>query len=197
MLNRSLRLAILIAGFMAISGIIYSQEDQIPVRDDQFKKPPTEVVHHLDLGFGLGMDYGGLLGVQIGVAPIKHLTLFAAGGYYILGLGWNVGAKFLFIGKTDEHSVRPFLKGMYGTNSVNAGFSNDEYNKIYNGFTLGAGVEFRFGVEKKNGLDIDLNVPLRTPEYWEDYSTIVNDPNEDVLQGPMPVAFSIGFHHEF
>jgi hypothetical protein len=194
----SLRITILIACFTAISGIIYSQGDTIPVRDDQAKQMPAgEVAHRLDLGFGFGIDYGGIIGVQVGFAPIKHLTLFATGGYYLYELGWNLGIKFLFIPKTTNHVFRPFLKGMYGSNSVITASGTDEYNQVYKGFTVGAGAELRFGKQKKNGFDFDLNVPLRTPEFWEDYNRMQNDPNMDVLQGPIPVAVSIGFHHEF
>jgi len=197
MLTGSLRIAVLFAGFMAISGIIYSQEDQIPVRDDQAKIPPADVPHHFDFGAGFGIDYGGILGIQLGYAPINHLTLFAAGGYYLYEFGWGLGIKFLFISKTNEHTFRPFLKAMYGSNSVITASGTDEYNKVYKGFTVGAGVEFRFGKSKKNGFDFDLNVPLRTPDFWEDYNRMQNDPNMDVVAGPIPVAVSIGYHHEF
>jgi hypothetical protein len=187
----------LIAGFMAICGIMYSQEDQIPVRDDQAKKPPpTEVTHHGDFGFGFGMDYGGLAGIQVAIAPVKHLSLFIAGGYYFYQFGWNAGMKLLIIGKTSAHTFRPFLKGMYGCNSVIV-TDVDEYNKVYKGFTVGLGFELRFGKNKKNGFDFDLNVPLRTPDFWEDYNRMANDPNMDVVAGPSPVAVSFGFHHEF
>jgi hypothetical protein len=197
MLDQSMRFFIIIAGFLVISSSLYAQDDQIPVRDDQPVKPPAAIRHTLDLGFGFGLDYGGVLGVQVGVAPINHLTLFAAGGYYLFEFGWQVGIKGLLIPKTTEKTFRPFLKAMFGTNSVIAVEGADEYDKVYKGFTLGLGVELRFGKKKANGFDLDLNVPLRTPDFWIDYNTMKNDPRLDVLQGPIPVAFSIGFHHEF
>jgi hypothetical protein len=110
MLTVSKKLFIVIAGFMLISSNVFSQEDQIPVKDDQAKKPPGEVNHKLDLGIGFGLDYGGIVGVQLGVTAVKHLTLFAAGGYY---------------------------------------------------------------------------------------NEMKHDPRINILAGPMPIAFSIGFHHEF
>ena len=195
---RSFRTMMMIFYFIAISGIVYSQEDQIPVKDEQVKKPaPEAVTHHGDFGFGVGMDYGGIVGLQLEVAPIKHLSLFAAGGYYLYEFGWNLGLKLLFVGKTSKHVFRPFLKGMYGTNSVISASGTDEYNKVYKGWTVGVGVELRFGHKKKNGFDFDLNVPLRTPDFWEDYTRMHNDPSLDVVAGPIPVAGSFGFHHEF
>jgi hypothetical protein len=187
----------LTACLMAISAALFAQSDSIPVRDDQVKKqPPSEVTHHGDFGIGLGLDYGGLLGVQIAVVPIKHLSIFAAGGYYFYQFGWNVGMKLLFISKTSKHVVRPFLKGMYGCNSIIM-TDKDEYNKVYKGFTVGLGLELRFGHKKKNGFDFDLNVPLRTPDFWIDYNRMKDDPSMEVTSGPIPVAFSFGFHHEF
>lgn len=197
MLTTSMKLIIVIAGLMLISSNIYSQDDQIPVRDDQAKQSSAIVTHQMDFGIGFGLDYGGLLGLQVGFAPVKHLTLFAAGGYYLLEFGWQVGIKGLFIAKTSKHAFRPFLKAMYGCNSVILAEGADEYNKVYKGFTVGFGVEWRFGQKKKNGFDFDLNVPLRTPDFWEDYNRMENDPRLDVVAGPIPVAFSVGFHHEF
>jgi hypothetical protein len=172
-------------------------QTEIPVREERVTKPPAEVVHKLDLGFGLGIDYGGLLGIQFGFAPIQHLTVFATGGYYVLGFGWQIGLKGLFIPKTDKHVARPFLKAMYGTHSAILVDGTTEYDKIYTGFTIGAGLELRFGKKKQNGLDIDLNIPLRTIDYWDDFNTLKNDPDYEVTQEPFPVTFSVGFHHEF
>ncbi len=170
----------------------------IPVRDDGFSKPSRVKMHHyIDIGGGVGLDYGGLLGLQAGIAPVNHLTLFAAAGYYGLGFGWQTGAKGLLFAKSTKNIFRPFLKAMYGTNSVILVEGIDEYNKIYRGFTLGIGCEFRFGAEKRNGFDVDLNIPLRTPDYWKDYNQIKNDPRVDIQQDQIPVAISVGYHHEF
>jgi hypothetical protein len=196
MFKRSLRLFIVIAGLLLISSNIFSQEDTIPVRDDQQKKPPGDITHYGDFGIGYGLDYGGAFGVQLEVVPLKHLAFFAACGYYIYQFGYQVGTKLLFVGKTSRKGIRPFLKGMYGTNSVII-TDLDEYNKVYAGFTVGFGCEFRFGRKKKNGFDLDLNLPIRTPDFWEDWQAVENDPRLEVIQGPIPVAFSAGFHHEF
>ncbi len=187
----------LLSVFLLLGLMSFSQSDTIPVRDDRTGTKEIEMNHTFDFGIGLGMDYGGVFGLQVGVAPVKHLTFFGAVGYYMIGVGWNFGLKVLPLPKTTKHSVRPFLKAMYGCNSVIVADGTEEYDKIYKGFTAGLGFEFRFGKKKMNGLDVDLNIPLRTGEFWVDYNTMKNDPNMDVTQGPIPVAFSIGFHHEF
>lgn len=198
MITRTMKFLIVVAGLLMISSYLYSQDDQIPVRNDQVKRTPaTDLTHFMDFGIGLGLDYGGVLGIQIGVAPIKHLTFFAAFGYDLIQVGWQVGIKGLFLPKTTKHTFRPLLKAMYGCNSVIVVDGFSEYDKVYKGFTVGAGLELRFGKKKKNGFDLDLNVPLRTPDFWEDYNTMQNDPNIEVTTGPQPIAFSMGFHHEF
>jgi hypothetical protein len=180
---------------LIISGV---QSQDIPVRDDGFGKPArVKMYHYIDIGAGMGLDYGGLLGFQAGFSPVNHLTLFAAGGYYGIGFGWQAGAKGLLFAKSTENIFRPFLKAMYGTNSVILVDGIDEYNKIYRGFTVGLGCEFRFGKAKRNGFDVDLNVPLRTPDYWQDYNQVKSDPRVDIQQDQIPVAFSVGYHHEF
>jgi hypothetical protein len=197
MFHRSLKYFIIFAGCMLISSSAFSQSDTIPVRDDNARLIAVDMTHSFDFGLGFGLDYGGILGIQMGVAPIKHLTFFGAVGYYMFQAGWNFGMKGLLFPKTTQHAVRPFLKAMYGCNSVIAVDGADEYDQVYKGFTVGLGFEFRFGKKKMNGLDLDLNVPLRTGEFWYDYTTMKNDPRLEVTQGPIPIAFSIGYHHEF
>lgn len=187
----------LIGLFVLLCSNIYAQADSIPVRDVNTATKNIEMNHTFDVGIGFGMDYGGVLGLQIGVAPIKHVTAFGAVGYYMIGIGWNFGLKVLPFPKTTEHGVRPFLKAMYGCNSIIVAEGTDKYDKIYKGFTAGLGIEFRFGKKKMNGFDIDLNIPLRTGEFWVDYNAMKNDPTMSVTQEPIPVAFSVGFHHEF
>lgn len=194
---QSLRFVFIFAGFLLISISGYSQDDQIPVRDDQPVKPPTTIRHNMDLGIGFGLDYGGLLGVQVGYVPLKYLTIFAAGGYYIIQMGWQLGIKTPFIAKNSENPFRPYLKAMYGNNSIIIVDGASYYDKVYTGFTIGFGLEFRMGKKKQNGFDIELNVPLRSPDFWEDWNEVKDDPYVGVTQDPLPFTISIGFHHEF
>lgn len=197
MLFRFIISFIVIAGFMVISSNIYSQEIQIPVKDEYIKKPPVDIPHHLDFGGGIGLDYGGLLGVQVGYAPIKHLTLFAAGGYYYFEFGWNLGIKGLILPKTTKHIFRPFFKAMYGCNSIISVSSTDDYDKVYKGFSVGTGFELRFGKKKRNGFDIDINIPLRTTDFWDDYHNMKINLGLEESLGPIPFGISMGYHHEF
>jgi hypothetical protein len=183
--------------FLCFSGILTAQPDTIPVRDDQPVKPAQVTFRQADFGIGLGLDYGGLVGVQLGFMPVKHLSLFGALGYYLTGTGWQLGMKGLFLPNTSNQAFRPFLKVMYGSNSQIKVEGAAEYNKIYTGFTVGFGMEFRGGKHRQNGIDLDLNVPLRTPEFWDDYNDLSNNPYIEWKNTLLPIAFSIGFHHEF
>ena len=197
MVKISFRFIYSLVAFMLISVNLMAQDDEIKVRDDHATLTSVSMTHTFDFGIGLGLDYGGVIGIQLEVAPIKHLTLFGAIGYEMIQMGWNVGIKGLLLPKTTDHVARPYLKIMYGCHSVIAVEGTDKYDKVYNGFTPGLGLELRFGKYKKNGLDLDLNVPLRTPEFWHDYNVMLDDPSLSVTQGPLPVAFSVGYHHEF
>jgi hypothetical protein len=193
----TLKSLILALALFSISISLSAQSDTIPVRDDKALKPSTEIFQQADLGIGLGLDYGGLLGVQLGYLPVKYLTLFGALGYYFEGVGWQLGMKGLFIPNLSTKSFRPFLKMMYGSNSQIRVEGASEYNKIYTGFTMGFGIEFRGGKMRQNGLDIDLNMPLRTPDFWDDYNDLQDNPYINWENQLLPIAVSIGFHHEF
>lgn len=188
---------LLVTGVILSIPCLFAQADTIPVRDEQVGKPVTEERHGMDLGVGFGLDYGGLLGLQIGIAPAKHLTFFGGLGYYVQGLGWQVGIKGLFVPKTTLKGTRPYIKMMYGTHSQIQVEGAEEFNEIYKGFTAGFGIEFRGGKKKQNGLDLDLNIPLRTPEFWDDYNDLQNNSSIEFTNSLLPVTVSIGFHHEF
>ncbi len=152
--------------------------------------------HQFDLGFGLGMDYGGLIGAQMGYSPIKYLDLFGSIGYALINVGWEFGVRGYFVSKTKKHTFRPYGKAMYGYNAVIVIEGASEYNKIYYGPTVGAGVELRFGREKVHGFNIDINVPIRSDKFNTDFNELNNNPNITEMGKPLPIAISMGYHME-
>ncbi len=67
---KKINIMILITGLFIQA---YSQEG-IRVKDETVV-PKMDGVHRLvDIGFGIGTDYGGILGIKVGVSPIKYLT---------------------------------------------------------------------------------------------------------------------------
>lgn len=150
-----------------------------------------------DFGIGLGLDNGGVLGVKYTYSPIKYLGLFGAAGLQFGGLGWQVGAKGYLISKTSKHGFRPNVKMMYGVNASIYVLNAEEYTELYHGFCIGPGIEMRFGRMKKKGLDVDINFPFRSDEFWDDWDQVKNDPRVEDAVDPTPFTLSIGFHMEF
>ena len=150
-----------------------------------------------DGGAGLGLDYGGLIGVKASFYPIKYMAVFGAVGWEIVGIGWNVGILGRIIPADGKHGTRPYLKVMYGVNGATQVKGKNGYDEMFYGLTVGAGLELRFGKIKKNGINIDLNVPFRSPEFFDMVSRIKNDPQIDLKNDPWPVTISVGYMVEF
>jgi hypothetical protein len=158
-------------------------------------KKPT--AHFMDLGVGLGLDYGGIVGLNIAVIPIPYVSIFAAAGWEIVSLGWNVGAKIHIIPQTSKHIFRMNLKVMYGVNGATTVIGASEYDKVFLGVTPGVGLEFMFGRTKSNGFDFDLNFPIHGKDFQDQLDRMENDPIVGSVSAPLPFAFSLGYHHEF
>jgi hypothetical protein len=156
-----------------------------------------EFPRYSDIGLGLGLDYGGVLGAKFTYTPIKYLGIFVAGGLQLGGFGWQVGAKGYLIRKTSKKGFRPNLKVMYGVNAAIYVIDADQYNELYLGPSLGPGIEIRFGRLKKSGLDFDLNFPIRSQQFYDDWEYLKNDPNIEIQSDPLPFTISIGYHMEF
>lgn len=156
-----------------------------------------------DFGIGLGLDNGGILGIKYTYTPIKYLGIFGAAGLQFGRFGWQVGAKGYIISKTSKHGFRPNVKVMYGVNAsiyavdYKTNTVIDEYTQNYQGFSIGPGIEMRFGRMKKKGLDVDINFPFRSNEFWDDWDQVKNDPRIEDAVDPTPFTLSIGFHLEF
>jgi hypothetical protein len=171
--------------------------------EEQKEAIPDSIVHNYefnhttDLGLGLGLDYGGILGVRMTFMPIKYLGFFGCLGLQLSGVGWQVGSRVYLVPKTSRKGFRPNLKAMYGVNASIYVQDADQYNKLYRGFCVGPGMEFRFGKQKKHGLSVDINFPLRSDEYNDDWEKLKNDPTVEIVSEPLPFSLSFGYHLEF
>jgi hypothetical protein len=153
--------------------------------------------HFLDLGVGLGLDYGGLIGAKLSyILPFPHISVFGAVGAQPLGLGWSVGTTFHILPQNSKYVFRPNLKIMYGINRTTIVVGASKYDEMFAGWTPGIGLEFMFGKRKANGFDIDLNFPIGSSEFNDQLKKIEDDPRVGAIT-ILPVAFSIGYHHEF
>lgn len=153
--------------------------------------------HYVDAGVGIGLDYGGIVGVKMAyITPFTRLSVFGAAGLQILGFGWNVGTTFRILSMKHDRVFRPNIKIMYGINRSTVVIDASEYNAMFTGWTPGVGAEFRFGKKKASGFDVDLNFPIGSVEYQDQVNKMESDPYiESIIV--LPVAFSIGFHRMF
>ena len=150
-----------------------------------------------DGGVGIGLDYGGIIGVKASFYPISNLGVFAAVGWEAIDFGWNAGCLARLFPADGRHGWRPYLKVMYGVNAVTEVTGLNGYNHLYYGFTPGIGLEIRFGRFKKSGLNLDLNFPFRSPQYFSMINSMKSNPEITMKSTPTPVAFSLGYLVEF
>ena len=162
--------------------------------DQEYEK--IEMKRIFDIGFGFGLDYGGLIGAKATFIPIKYLGIFASGGYHLVSFGWQIGVTGYILPKTNVKKIRPYVKIMYGSNRVIIVEGASGYDMNYIGFTPGIGIEIRFGAKASHGLNADLNFPIGSSEFNDDFDELKNNPSI-TTSDPLPIAISFGYHFEF
>jgi len=165
--------------------------------EKQVLKKEAEFHRNVDIGAGFGLDYGGIMGIKIEYIPLNHLGVFGSAGFQLSGFGWQLGAIGYFIRKTNKKGFRPYGKFMYGANASIYVSGMEELNEIYLGPSFGVGMEIRFGGAKRSGINGDINFPIRSQQYKDDWDYVKNHPSLDVVSDPMPFTISIGYHVEF
>lgn len=184
-----------------ITSILYSQGEfgeTVKSAETTAKSAPapkTNERNMFDVGFGFGLDYGGLIGAKVSFVPIKYLAIFVSGGYHLVAFGWQVGVTGYILPKITAKRFRPYGKFMFGTNRAILVEDNSDLSKNYLGPTFGVGIEMRFGRSAKHGLNIDLNFPISSQEFKDDLQYLKDSPMYDITD-PLPIAFSIGYHFE-
>ncbi|HZB14719.1 MAG TPA: hypothetical protein VE467_16890 [Chryseolinea sp.] len=143
----------------------------------------------VNIGLGIGIDYGGI-GGRITFLPVKRLALFAAAGYALVGFGYNIGAQLRII---PDKKICPTFGVMYGYNGVIMVQNASMYDKIYYGTSLSGGMEIHFG-GKPNYMNVSLIVPFRSQAFYDDWDRIKQNSSISIQSDPLPVAFSIGYH---
>lgn len=185
--------ALLIPILIFISLFVFSQQSTTP---EMAPKRKT-IGYKADIGFGFGLDYGGIFGMKLSLNPIHHLTVFASGGYLPAGIGWNLGAACNLYSNNGEKSIQPYIKAMYGVNASSYVKGIPEYIKLFYGATIGIGSRFRFGKLKMHGINVDFNYAIDTQEYYDLLDKLKEDDRITYYYKPLPITFSIGYHYEF
>jgi hypothetical protein len=145
----------------------------------------------VNLGIGLGQDYGGI-GANIMVYPQRNIGIFFGGGYAFAGFGWNAGLKGRLI-SDEPHVATPFLLAMYGYNAAYAVSGNSSLNKIFYGPTFGVGLDLRSKKLSSRGFwSFAILVPIRSSEV-DDYRRVLTDEYGVSLSPLIPIGISVGY----
>jgi hypothetical protein len=171
--------------FLLFAIVAYGQAS-----DEYFKELPEEE-SQVNLGMGLGMDYGGI-GLRLCVLPDKYIGLFGGLGYNLHTAGFNVGGQLRLL---PDSRVIPVLMGMYGYNGVIVVRGAGQYDKTYYGPSLGLGIE----AHSRNGQNfftVELFLPFRPAEFDRDIDALQANPFIQISK-PLPFTFSFGYHFKF
>ena len=145
------------------------------------------------LGFGLGIDYGGLIGMKFTYYPIRPVGVFASVGYALIGAGYNVGLKFRIVSKSGKSLASPHFLAMYGYNTVIKVSNASQYDKMFFGPTLGFGIDFRAKRASTGYWTIGLLVPIRNSEV-DDYMDDLKKNHNIVFENKLPpIGLSFGY----
>ena len=99
-----LKKIILITAILSLSLSVSGQEESLQIPSSS----------RMNIGFGIGRDYGGL-GGRLTFLPAERLAVFGAVGYNIVGLGLNGGAYYRI---SPQKKICPFIGAMYGYNGA-------------------------------------------------------------------------------
>ena len=143
------------------------------------------------IGFGMGLDYGGF-GLNFTIYPQQNVGLFAGLGYAMVGLGYNVGAKYRYI-PNKAATVLPYAIAMYGYNTAIKVKNDEGLNKQFYGTTVGVGLDFHSKSKSKGYWTIAILVPIRGSEVKNYIDELKSHPYIKFKNDLWPVAFSVGY----
>jgi hypothetical protein len=153
---------------------------KVKIKDNQ-----PEFNSTVSVGFGFGLDYGGI-GLKVSLFPAKPIGAFVGIGNNTLEPAFNVGIdwKFKYMKRTSG-----FLACMYGYNAItdiNTGVGND--HNTYYGLSAQVGARMRVW-KMKNYLSLGAIVPITQDSKIKELKKLYGDDLDYA-----PVLLSIGFH---
>lgn len=177
-------IAFLILCFVVISIHLKAQEiSSAPVQADK-----------ISIGLGIGQEHGGF-GVNLTAYPIRSVGIFGGLGYNMVGAGYNVGLKFRLISPRPTATVTPYLVAMYGYDAVIKVAGASQYNKIFYGPTVGAGIDYKSYSKSKMYYSFGINIPIRGPEVDEYMDDLTKNYGVEFKTGLLPITFTIAFKY--
>lgn len=147
------------------------------------------------LGFGLGLDYGGMPGANLMYTPMRKAAFYLGVGNAFNGVGINGGATYRFRSNKRDRRVVPFITGMYGYNAVIQLVNDQTLSKLFYGASFGSGIGLHRNPGRLNHWAFSQIVPLRylaVNEYIDHLEHIYGVQFTSKL---MPVLFSVGYKY--
>ncbi|RYM35526.1 hypothetical protein ERX46_00625 [Brumimicrobium glaciale] len=165
-----------------LSFSIITQAQQIDEKEYEFyHKNPSYI------GFGFGMDFGGI-GGKLEYNFVDYTGIFLGLGYNFNWLGVNGG---VLIKPLPKRQVTPYFLGMYGYTATVKIEGASQFNRTDYGFSLGAGIEIK--TKNLNAWQIGAILPFRSKGFNAYYQELLDNPYVSLSGELPPVGFSIGF----
>jgi hypothetical protein len=157
--------------------------------DGQVIQPEQISYPKFNLGFGLGIDYGGI-GARATILATDKIEFFGAVGYNLLTVGFNAGVEYRILPKS---IFCPYVGAMYGYNGVIRVNGMDDYNKSYYGPSFSGGLEI--WLKKRPAFfNVELILPIRSQAYHDAITSLKNNPSIVFQSQPLPFSISLGYH---
>lgn len=180
-----------------------NRSDQESEYDENYEFPESRGELGVNIGVGIGLDYGGI-GGKLSFMPIPKLAVFGALGFNLDKAGYNGGIIYRIL---PEKKVCPYVTGMYGYNAVVVGDPHEriDFNgttvpvsdvmgsdgiKTYYGASFGAGIELHKR-NKPKFWNFELLIPIRSTEYSNDVEFLKQGAAFTPL---LPFTFCVGYH---
>lgn len=149
------------------------------------------------LGFGLGIPYGGLLGVNAAHSLTDQLELSGAVGLGLGDMGWSVGGRYFFTpSSSGDSGFRASM--LYGTNAYlevmecsshyYSSTCESEFSS-YEGLNLGLGWGHRAG---ESGWNVDLMF-IVTSDVYDEVDRLEDEGAELEGESTSRVKLSFGY----
>ena len=148
------------------------------------------------IGFGGGYDFGGL-GASLLLYPQKNIGFFGGLGFALAGVGFNAGVKLRYVPMKADAVVHPFVIGMYGYNAAIYISGAETLNKVFSGFTAGAGIDLHLHGSRKGYWSAAVLVPFRTSGVNNYINDLLNNYNIVWTRKLIPIGVSAGYHMVF
>lgn len=171
---------------MAAGDLSMPSDHALLLASDTSAAPPDAVT----LGVGFGQDYGGI-GLNMVLYPVRPIGFFLGAGYALAGFGFNGGLKMRIVA-TEHPRAYMYFTGMYGYNAAINVKGKETYNKIFNGFSFGVGMETNPPHNYGGRFSISLIIPVRKPEVQE-YINSMKSVGVTFKRELSPVTISLGY----